>query len=108
MSVRAQLSDAAMLERLVAFDTTSRHSNLPLANFVSDYLDRPGIQIERLWSEDQTKANLVVRAGPEGGEGRGLTLSGHMDVVPAEEPGWRSDPFALTRVGETYVGRGTA
>jgi acetylornithine deacetylase len=31
-----------------------------------------------------------------------------MDVVPAEEPGWRSDPFVLTRVGETYVGRGTA
>jgi acetylornithine deacetylase len=97
-----------MLERLVAFDTTSRHSNLPLADFVSDYLDCPGIRLERLWSDDHTKANLVVRAGPEDSEGRGLTLSGHMDVVPAEEPGWRSDPFVLTRVGETYVGRGTA
>lgn len=108
MSVRARLSDTAMLERLVAFDTTSRRSNLPLADFVSDYLDRPGIGIERVWSEDGTKANLVVRAGPEGSEGGGLTLSGHMDVVPAEEPEWRSDPFALTRAGETYVGRGTA
>jgi acetylornithine deacetylase len=108
MSVRARLNDAALLERLVAFDTTSRHSSLPLADFVADYLDRPGIRTERVWSEDRTKANLVVQAGPQAGEGRGLTLSGHMDVVPAEEPGWRSDPFAVVRVGETYVGRGTA
>jgi acetylornithine deacetylase len=108
MSVRARLSDAALLERLVAFDTTSRRSNLPLANFVADYLDRPGIRIDRVWSEDKTKANLLMWAGPQEGEGLGLTLSGHMDVVPAEEPEWRSDPFAVTRAGETYVGRGTA
>jgi acetylornithine deacetylase len=31
-----------------------------------------------------------------------------MDVVPADEPGWRSDPFAMTDVGGRYVGRGTA
>jgi acetylornithine deacetylase len=103
-----QLSDAALLERLVAFDTTSRLSNLPLADFVADYLDRPGIRVERMWSEDRTKANLVVRAGPEREGGEGLTLSGHMDVVPADEPEWRSDPFALTREGDTYVARGAA
>lgn len=31
-----------------------------------------------------------------------------MDVVPAEEPGWRSDPFTLTQFGDSYVGRGAA
>jgi acetylornithine deacetylase len=31
-----------------------------------------------------------------------------MDVVPAEEPDWRSDPFRLTRSGDTWVGRGAA
>ena len=104
----APLSDEALLESLVAFDTTSRLSNLPLADFVADYLDRPGIRVERMWSDDRTKANLIVRSGPEREAGDGLTLSGHMDVVPAEEPEWRSDPFALTRSGDTYVGRGTA
>jgi acetylornithine deacetylase len=103
-----RLADAALLERLVAFDTTSSLSNLPLADFIADYLDRPGVRIERLPSESGTKANLLVRAGPERDDGAGLTLSGHMDVVPAEEPEWRSPPFELTRVGETYVGRGTA
>ena len=38
MSATAKLSDAALLERLVAFDTTSRLSNLPLVEFVSEYL----------------------------------------------------------------------
>jgi acetylornithine deacetylase len=102
------LGDEALLERLVAFDTTSRLSNLPLADFVGDYLDRPGVTVRRQPSPDGTKANLVVTAGPESVDGGGLTLSGHMDVVPAEEPDWRSDPFRLTRAGDTWVGRGAA
>jgi acetylornithine deacetylase len=108
MSSPPALSDAALLERLVAFDTTSRLSNLPLADFVADYLDRPAVKVERLWSQDGTKANLVVSAGPQSANGDGLTLSGHMDVVPADEAEWRSPPFTLTRAGETYVARGAA
>jgi acetylornithine deacetylase len=29
-----------------------------------------------------------------------------MDVVPADEPEWESDPFILTRRGDSLVGRG--
>jgi acetylornithine deacetylase len=108
VSAAARLTDAALLERLVAFDTTSRLSNLPLVEFVSEYLDRRDVTITRLASPDGTKANLVVRAGPDTEEGGGLTLSGHMDVVPAEEPEWHSDPFHLTVSGDTWVGRGAA
>ena len=108
MSAGQHLTDAALLERLVAFDTTSHRSNLPLVDFVCDYLDRPGIRIERLPSEDGSKANLLVMAGPASDDGAGLTLSGHMDVVPVETHGWRSPPFQLTRTDDTYVGRGAA
>ncbi len=108
MSGAPPLSDTALLERLVAFDTTSRLSNLPLADFISNYLDRPAVRMEKMGSQDGAKANLIIRAGPEEEGGEGLTLSGHMDVVPAEEPGWRSAPFKLTRAGDTYVGRGAA
>jgi acetylornithine deacetylase len=31
-----------------------------------------------------------------------------MDVVPAGEPGWRSDPFVMADAGDRFVGRGTA
>ena len=77
-------------------------------DFVADYLDRHAVRIERLASPDGTKANLLVRAGPDPADGGGLTLSGHMDVVPAEETEWGSDPFRLTRSGDTWVGRGAA
>lgn len=105
------LSDTDLLARLVAFDTVSRHSNLPLAHFLSDYLDRPGVRIRELPSPDGDKGSLVIRVGPEGDpETRpGLVLSGHMDVVPADDlDQWESDPFELTDRGDRWVARGAA
>src|SRR5258705_13296464 len=95
----APLSDVELLARLVGFDTTSYNSNLALADFLADYLDRPGlgVRIERNASPDGTKTNLVAWVGPEvDSEDRsraGLVLSGHMDVGRAEDPEWKSDPF---------------
>ncbi len=100
------LSDPDLLARIVAFDSVSSKSNLPLSDFISEYLDRPGVRIERHPSPDGTKANLIVRVGPERDDREGLALSGHMDVVPAGEPGWESDPFTLTDRGDRWVGRG--
>jgi acetylornithine deacetylase len=107
----AALSDAALLARLVAFDSTSRNSNLPLADFLCGYLDRPGIRLRRNPSAGGDKVNLIFELGPEPKpereDGRpGLVLSGHMDVVPAEEPEWESDPFTLVDRGDRWVGRG--
>jgi len=105
--VTAHLSDADLLARLVAFDTTSRNSNLPLADFLSDYLDRPGIRVERNPSADGNKVNLIAWVGPDPqGDRKGLVLSGHMDTVPAEEAGWESDPFSLADKGDRWVARG--
>jgi acetylornithine deacetylase len=107
----AALSDAVLLARLVAFDSTSRNSNLPLADFLCGYLDRPGIRVRRNPSPGGDKVNLIFELGPEADpereDGRpGLVLSGHMDVVPAEEPEWESDPFTLADRGDRWVGRG--
>jgi acetylornithine deacetylase len=102
------LDDRALLSRLIGFDTTSRESNLPLADFLADYLDRPGVRVARNPSADGAKTNLVVAVGPESDDREGVVLSGHMDVVPAEESDWRSDPFTLTELDDRYVGRGTA
>lgn len=101
-----RLSDDALLARLVAFDSTSHRSNLALADFIADYVDRPGVRIARNPSADGTKVNLVVTTGPDDRSRRGLMLSGHMDVVPAGEAGWRTDPFTLCTVGDRFVARG--
>ncbi|HXO21880.1 MAG TPA: acetylornithine deacetylase [Thermoanaerobaculia bacterium] len=107
--MRRLLPDADLLARLVAFDSTSCNSNLPIADFLADYLDRPGARIDRNVSAAGDKANLIVHVGPQGADERkdrpGLVLSGHMDVVPAGD-GWHSDPFELADRGDRYVGRG--
>ncbi len=103
----ALLSYPDLLARLVGFDSTSRNSNRPIAEFIADYLARPGIRVESHPGPEGDKVNLAIFVGPEtDGEGRGLVLSGHTDVVPADEPDWTSDPFVLTDAGDRWVGRG--
>src|SRR5450830_1629469 len=70
------------LEKLVAFDTTSRNSNL--------------------------FATLPATQGPEAGNTQGgIVLSGHTDVVPVDGQNWDSDPFKLTERDGLLYGRGS-
>ncbi|CAN5233703.1 acetylornithine deacetylase [soil metagenome] len=90
---------------LVAFDTTSRASNLGLIAYVEVYLAPLGVTAHRVVNAEGTKANLFATLGPAS-EG-GIVLSGHTDVVPVDGQAWTSDPFALTRRGDRLYGRGT-
>jgi acetylornithine deacetylase/succinyl-diaminopimelate desuccinylase-like protein len=36
-----------------------------------------------------------------------VTIYNHLDVQPADEPEWKTDPFAMTIRSGTYTGRGT-
>lgn len=94
-----------LLVRLVAFDTTSRLSNLELIAFVEARLAECGINGTRVANADGSKANLYATLGPavEGG----VVLSGHTDVVPVDGQDWQTDPFILTRRGDLLYGRGT-
>jgi acetylornithine deacetylase len=99
-------SAIGILERLVGFDTTSRDSNLPLIDWVADWLDGHGVASTKLTSEDGRKANLVATIGG-GGDG-GIVLSGHTDVVPVDGQDWQTEPFTLTRQGDRLFGRGSS
>lgn len=94
-----------MLERLVAFDTTSRNSNLDLVDFVRAYLAGHGIEGRLSFNADRTKANLFCTIGPA--TRGGVILSGHVDTVPVDGQAWTSDPFTLTRRDDRLFGRGT-
>lgn len=103
----ALLSDRELLARLVAFDSVSPGPNRAIADFVADYLQAAGCAVSRREYEDGAKVNVVACKGPTP-DGSGLLLAGHLDVVPAPEPDWRSPPFELTvRDGRLY-GRGSA
>jgi acetylornithine deacetylase len=100
------LTSAEMIGRLIAFDTTSRESNLALIDFVRDYLDRWRVKSELIYDSDRRKANLYATIGPSS-EG-GVMLSGHSDVVPVDGQNWGSDPFKLVEHDGKLFGRGSA
>ena len=95
----------AVLAALVGFDTTSRHSNLALVEWVEAYLERHGVPSFRVANAAGDKANLFATIGPEGVPG--VILSGHTDTVPVDGQDWSSDPFVLTERDGRLHGRGT-
>ena len=95
-----------MITRLVAFDTTSRNSNLELMAFIVDYLDGLGVESELVHNDERTKANLYATLGPT--DRAGIALSGHTDVVPVDGQDWHTDPFRVVEKGERLYGRGTS
>jgi acetylornithine deacetylase len=95
----------AVLADLVGFDTTSSNSNLELIAYIEQTLSPYASEMRRYGNEQGTKANLLVRFGAAGPQG--VVLSGHTDVVPVKGQDWSSAPFALTRIGDRFYGRGT-
>ena len=94
-----------MLARLVSFPTVSRDTNLPLVDFVEDYLRGHGVEATRIYSDCGTKASLYACAGPA--EPGGVVLSGHTDVVPVDGQQWSTDPFTLVEKDGRLYGRGS-
>jgi len=95
-----------MIDRLVAFDTTSRESNLGLIHFIRDYLADHGVESILIHDGSGKKANLFATVGPmvDGG----VVLSGHTDVVPVDGQDWTHAPFQVTEADGRLYGRGTA
>jgi acetylornithine deacetylase len=98
-----------LVKALIAFDTTSRGSNLSLIDFAEELLEKSGARCRRSYDASGAKANLFATIGPAGEKGEmdgGFVLSGHTDVVPVDGQDWASDPFRPeVREGRLY-GRG--
>jgi acetylornithine deacetylase len=93
-----------LVKDLIAFDTTSRDSNLALIDFAQALLEKAGARCRRSYDATGKKANLFATIGPDGDGG--YVLSGHTDVVPVDGQDWSSDPFK-PQVRDGYLfGRG--
>jgi acetylornithine deacetylase len=104
-SGHAATTTAEMLARLVAFDTTSRNSNLELIDFVREYLDLHGVPYRVSTDPTGRKANIHAILGPPAAGG--IALSGHVDTVPVDGQSWSGDPFTLRRTDGRLIGRGS-
>jgi len=99
-----RLTPFEIMTQLVSYPTVSRDSNLPLVDWVEDYLGGHGITAHRHYDETQLKAALFAHVGPD--QPGGVVLSGHTDVVPVDGQPWASDPFTVVERDGKYFGRG--
>lgn len=95
-----------ILDRLVSFASVAGRSNGEIVDWIRGYLGRHGIEARILPGPEGDRANLFASIGPA--VAGGLLLSGHMDVVPAEEEGWDGNPFSLREAGGRLHGRGAS
>jgi len=97
-----------LIRELVAFDTTSRESNLGLIEWVRSYLARYDVDCTLTYDDDYRKANLFATIPARDGNvtDGGIVLSGHTDVVPVDGQPWDTDPWCATAIGDRVYGRG--
>lgn len=98
-----------VLERLIAFDTVSIHSDVPAMEYLAGHMEHHGFKaaLHRIEVSGMPQANLVAWAGPP--RPGGLIVTGHLDTVPVEgQPGWERDPFKMETAGDRIFGRGTS
>ncbi len=96
-----------ILDRLVGFPSVVGAGNGEIVAWVKDYLESQGASVTVLPGPEGDRSNLFASIGPR--DRRGYILSGHMDVVPASEPNWTSDPFRLRprEISSSAEGRAT-
>lgn len=95
-----------ILALLVAFASVVGQPNEAIVEWIANYAEECGAKVTILPGPEGDRANLFATIGPA--EVPGFVLSGHMDVVPAGEPGWTTEPFVLRAKGERLYGRGTS
>ncbi|WP_281991870.1 acetylornithine deacetylase [Sulfitobacter geojensis] len=100
-----RLTPLELMTKLISFPTVSRDSNIPLIDWVAEYLASHGIEAHRYIDPDQPKHALFAHVGPW--EEGAVVLSGHTDVVPVDGQPWDTDPFTVVEKDGKYYGRGT-
>ena len=86
-----------LVKDLIAFDTTSRDSNLALIDYAQALLEKSGARCRRTLDATGQKANLFATFGPDGNGVRGPALAG---ALCAGVAAWVSVRF-LMRYFET-------
>ncbi len=95
-----------ILEQLVAFPSVVGQPNGAIVEWIHAYVAGFDQEVTILPGPEGDRSNLFATIGPKNVPG--YILSGHMDVVPANEPEWTSDPFELRAQADHLYGRGTS
>jgi len=94
-----------ILSKLVAFKSVSGNPTHDIVAYITEYLDKHGVESTVSFDDARERANVFATIGPE--IDGGLILSGHTDVVPVDGQEWSTDPFCLTQIDQCLYGRGS-
>lgn len=94
-----------ILSDLVGFPTVTSEPNLALIEYLIDRLEPLAADIRLTHDDTGSKANLFATIGPR--IDGGVILSGHSDVVPADDEEWTGAPFIAMQRDQRIYGRGT-
>jgi len=112
----------AFLSSLISFKSVTGNEG-PIQGFVSKYLKDMNLEVDK-WEPDhealkrhpayvpveqgyKDRPNVVGKL-PGSGGGRSLLFNGHVDVIPAKEEDWETDPWkAVVKDGKIH-GRGAS
>lgn len=108
MRIDAMTTARELFADLVALPSVSGRAPTEIFDFAADFLSRSGAKVQRLRAAGAPRENILAHRGPDSTDDSGLLLSGHLDVVPADEPDWLSPPFELTERDGRLFGRGSA
>ncbi|MEX2655804.1 MAG: M20/M25/M40 family metallo-hydrolase, partial [Acidimicrobiia bacterium] len=93
-----------ILGDLIGFPTVTSDSNRDLIAYAESKLAAVGATVSITRHPEEDKANLLATIGPA--VDGGVVLSGHTDVVPADEDAWTGAPFVAMRRDQRIYGRG--
>ncbi|MBO2447756.1 M20 family metallopeptidase [Actinomadura barringtoniae] len=100
------MNDAlALAQRLVRIDTRGGGER-PAADVVANVLDDGGFEV-RVEEPVEGRANVIARSGPQTPR-TPITLTGHLDTVPADPAGWSFDPMSGDVRDGRLLGRGSS
>ncbi len=94
---------AALLARLVAFPNVAGLPNGAIAGFITGWLREHGVECREVTGEGG-RIGLLAQAG----QGEGVLLAAHMDVVEVAGQDWTGDPWTLRERDGRLIGRGAA
>lgn len=94
------------MKKLIAAESTPRRGELECAQVLAEFFERAGFRaIVDSW--DRNRANLTAELDT-GKDGPGLLVASHLDVVPAGDGQWKSEPFVPVERDGKVFGRGAA
>ena len=93
-----------LLKELVGAESTAAVGEAEACRVLAEYFAACGIECDvDIWDGKHANATVHVKSG---GGRRGLLFAGHIDVVPADDAGWKCPPFVAVEYDGKIYGRG--